>query len=265
MSIECCDVVCNGRRSGNPEVTVNFDDIYSADLVYVPGCWKLCGDAHCCNFSRYRSKFKFLKSGAQELPLLPGEYEYLQERGWLRQFGEYTHRVINYDFGPSILRIETIISLRPNCVCDHDTRPTICRLYPYFPAFDVGGTLTGRSRGGMFEILEELSGINPACKIGEAPSEEAPKFQAICDAIAQAPRALFYVEAYNLAHRHLRDRLGELKRASAQDYFTVFENNLIRQKLIDHAVLKPGLAKLYQSFVARYGREALEATTYAAV
>ena len=56
-----------------------FETIYSTDLVYAPDCWKLCGDAHCCNFMRYKSKMSILgKNLFQELPLLPGEFEFLR-------------------------------------------------------------------------------------------------------------------------------------------------------------------------------------------
>ena len=58
--------------------------IYSTDLTFVPNCWKLCGDAHCCSFSRYKAKFRMIaKTPFQELPLLPGEYEFLAAKGWL--------------------------------------------------------------------------------------------------------------------------------------------------------------------------------------
>ena len=61
----------------------SFDKIYSTDLVYAKDCWQLCGNGHCCNFTRYKSQFTMIgKSHYQELPLLPNEYEYLQHKGY---------------------------------------------------------------------------------------------------------------------------------------------------------------------------------------
>ncbi len=81
------DVKVEGKYS-------EFEQIYATDLVYVPECWKLCGDAHCCNFARYKSRFKMIGcTPFQELPLLPGEYEFLASKNWLNQFGEHDHVV----------------------------------------------------------------------------------------------------------------------------------------------------------------------------
>jgi hypothetical protein len=112
------------------EIQDAFHQIYSTDLEYVPACWKLCGDAHCCSFARYKAKFKLIaRKPFQELPLLPGEYEFLASRGWLKQFGDYDHQVSSYSFGSRSMRIESNVSRRPSCACDHATRPTIYRLY----------------------------------------------------------------------------------------------------------------------------------------
>ena len=56
-----------------------FDRIYATDLVYAPDCWKLCGNAHCCNFSRYKSQMSILgHQRSQEIPLLPGEFDFIR-------------------------------------------------------------------------------------------------------------------------------------------------------------------------------------------
>ncbi len=95
-----------------------FDKIYSTDLVYQPDCWQLCGDAHCCNFSRYKAKFKLIaKNHFQELPLLPGEYDYLETRGCLTQFSDFEHKVIEYTLDHRSIQVESIVSRRPNCAC----------------------------------------------------------------------------------------------------------------------------------------------------
>src|SRR3954468_4396817 len=77
--------------------TSGFERIYVTDLTFVPDCWKLCGDAHCCSFSRYKAKFRMIaRTPFQELPLLPGEYEFHLAKGWLKQFEPFEHRVIEF-------------------------------------------------------------------------------------------------------------------------------------------------------------------------
>src|SRR5262245_64791796 len=100
---------------------VMFDEIYATDLRYVTDCWTLCGDAHCCSFSRYKARFRLIaQTPFQELPLLPGEYEFLASKGWLAQFGDYDHKVFEFVLDKRCMRVESIISRRPHCACNHD-------------------------------------------------------------------------------------------------------------------------------------------------
>ncbi len=114
-----------------------FDEIYQTDLVYEKDCFKLC-DAHCCSgFASHKAQFKFMATGHfNELPLLPGEYEYMKARGYLEQFGDHDHRVIPFELSKRSIKYETIVSRKPGCACNHATRTTICRLYPLIPQYD---------------------------------------------------------------------------------------------------------------------------------
>jgi hypothetical protein len=231
-----------------------YEQIYATDLIYVPGCWQLCGDAHCCSFSRYKARFKLIaRTPFQELPLLPGEYEYLQGKGWLRHFGEYEHRVVEYPLGRRVVRVEAIVSRRLNCACDHATRPTICRLYPFLPIFDIHGAITGVEPIGIFEIMEELDGAQVACRVNSIAPEELRKLLTIARVIGGSPRLLYYVCAYRLAKQHVRDRLVELRGESDTSAFKVFENALLRNRLLAHDRLGGALSQLAERFDERYG------------
>lgn len=235
---------------------MSFEQIYATDLTYVPGCWTLCGDAHCCSFSRYKARFKLIaNSSFQELPLLPGEFEFLHEKGWLKQFGDYEHRVSEYSFGNRTLRIEAIVSKRPNCACDHATRPTICRLYPYFPVFDIDGAMTAVETVGLYEIMEELDNLPSACKIESIPPAELNKLLEVAGKIGRNPRWLYYMAAYRVAKQHVRARLVELRGTADTSVFKVFENALLRRRLLAHDQLKQALSELADQFEQRYGAE----------
>jgi hypothetical protein len=52
-----------------------FERIYETDLVYVPDCWQLCSDAHCCSFAKYKKNFNTLfESGFLRQNLLDSEW-----------------------------------------------------------------------------------------------------------------------------------------------------------------------------------------------
>src|SRR6478672_9679299 len=97
----------------------SFDQIYGTDLVYVPDCWKLCGNGHCCNYSRYKSQFTMIgQHHYQELPLLPGEWEYLEHRGYLARFGEIQRRVVEYPLSAGVMKIEFMVGRSKPCACE---------------------------------------------------------------------------------------------------------------------------------------------------
>jgi hypothetical protein len=117
----------------------------------------------------------------------------LSQRGYLKQFGDFDHREMTYAFGDRSIKIESIISRRPHCACDHGTRTTICRLYPLMPAFDVGGRLTGIDTVGTYEVLEKEEGLARACRVDSLPFEQMAKFISITALISADPKALFYI------------------------------------------------------------------------
>ena len=232
----------------------SFEKIYATDLVYVSNCWKLCGDAHCCSFARYKAKFRLIaRTPFQELPLLPGEYEYLQAKGWLAQFGDHDHKVVEYPLDGGNLRVESIISRRPLCACDHDTRPTICRLYPLLPVFTIDGALLEVESVGLYELLEEIEGLAPACQLTALPFNELQKLLVITGELARHPIFLYYLAAYRQTKAHVQSRLLSVKAKQSGTAFALFESLLIRKNLIDHATLKAQLDDLLNQFRIQYG------------
>jgi hypothetical protein len=234
----------------------NFEEIYSTDLVYVPDCWKLCGDAHCCSFTRHKARFRMIaKTPFQELPLLPGEYEFLAAKGWLNQFNPHEHRVFEFPLDSGTLRVESIISKRPNCACDHDIRPTVCRLYPLLPVFDRSGRLTATEPLGIYEEMEAIEGLSPVCQVKSLPFEQFDKFLKIATELSRSPVHLFYLEAYRITKKHVAQRLSAKRAEYRCDIFAAFENAFVRRQLIDKNALRTELNGLAEEFKNRYGAD----------
>jgi hypothetical protein len=234
--------------------TAGFDKIYSLDLTYVPDCWKLCGDAHCCNFSRYKSRFKLiLKRAYQELMLLPGEYEYLSSKGWLEQFAPFEYRKIEFPIRAGTIKMESIISRKPNCACAHATRPVICRLYPLLPVFDVAGHVTAVESFTIYETLEKIENLPSACKIESLPFTQFNTFLDLTNEIAGNIEHLFYIMAYRIAKNHVTANLVKQKNLTGKDAFIAFEQAFMRRQLIDKPVLQAELDALADQFIAHYG------------
>ncbi|MDB6116791.1 MAG: hypothetical protein JWO08_572 [Verrucomicrobiaceae bacterium] len=238
------------------EARAAFATIYATDLVFEPDCWKLCGDAHCCSFTRHKAKFRLMaKDQSQELPLLPGEWEFLCENGWDKQFGEHEFRADVHEVAGRKLRIESVVSKRPMCVCDHGTRTTVCRLYPLVPQYEINGHLAGTEPLGIYEELERLDGLDPACKITGLGYPQLNLFLVLTNTLASHPVLLFYLMAYRITKRHAAEAVMAKKTAAPeQSAFRHFETAYLRRQLINQEALDKELAELLTAFSTHYGQ-----------
>lgn len=238
-----------------PSLDDALEALYSADLQYVPDCWTLCGDAHCCGFSRYKKRFRLLATAPfQALPMLAGEYEFLRRKGWTQQFGEHEHRVTDYAVDDWVLRAEEVVSWRSGCCCDKQSRTVVCRLYPLLPVLSVGGELLGvDDRFGSFEELEALDGMQPACQVRALPFAQMPVFLQMARVIASVPQWNFQLQAYQLARRHVFGRVRDYMARSGRSAFDLFETMYFTRRLFAHEELKQQLRGLADEFRAHYG------------
>lgn len=244
--------------SNTPPILTNeaaFDELYSSNLLFVPDCWKLCGDAHCCGFARYKSRFKILTTQPfQSLPMLPGEYAYLQKRGWTDQFGEHERRVTEYPIDERVIRAEEVVSWRSGCCCNQGTRTVVCRLYPLLPVLDLAGNVTGiDDRFGSFEELEAIDAAPPACQVKSLPFSQTDIFLSMSRVIGRVPEWNFHLRAYQIARRHVFSRVSESKAKSAKSAFELFEMMYFMRRLFDHESLKAELRTLADQFESHYG------------
>ena len=236
----------------------DFDEIYGTDLVYQSDCWKLCGDAHCCTFGRHKARFRLIgRMSAQELPLLPGEHDFLMRRGLIESFAAHSHKCVEFRFGEYRLTVESLVIKDAACACRHDARTTVCRLYPVLPVFDIDGRMICVDRLGIYDKLEAIEGSGPICRIGSIPLTELPKLLGIAHAIARDPRSLFYVTAYHLAQSHAVRRVEAAcqgaEGAASPNPFRVFETLLLNNKAVEASGLEADLVALARGFEARYG------------
>jgi hypothetical protein len=237
-----------------------FQAIYATDLVYQSGCWQLCGDAHCCSFSRYKSQMTMLgHQTRQELPLFPGEYEFLERTGRLAGFGDAQRRVLHFPLSAGTMNVDFLAAREGACACPHDVRTTVCRLYPLFPIFDLEGRITGVDPNfGSFEEIESIDGSDRACKLTSIPFAELDKLLAITGALGSDPTIVFYAMAYRIAKRHAAESLRRAKAArpaSAPRLPTLrlFESMFLLRQLFDPAAIRGELDALADTFRDRYG------------
>jgi len=239
-----------------------FDFIYSTDLVYKPQCWKLC-EAHCCNFFRYKSG---PSKHVHEIPLLPGEWQYMSSKGYLDQYKDAEHTVLKVSLNVGVLSYEAIKIPTTGCPCDHWRRPTVCRLYPLAPRYDLERGFVGvDSTFSLMEIAEEFLGVPRACQVDQVPFHEVEKFIAISKAIETEPVMMFRFMVLDLLKTFLRAGLRDNKDqivdedsnfsdpAQLSNAFELIQLAFLRGVVIDWRQAKMALEELGARFKKMYG------------
>src|SRR5262249_32990622 len=237
-----------------------FDLIYRTDLVYKPQCWKLC-DAHCCNFFRYKSgPSKYV----HEIPLLPGEWQYMSSKGYLDQYKDLEHAVLKVRLNVGVLSYEAIKIPTIGCPCDHWRRPTVCRLYPLAPRYDLDRGFVGvDSTFSLMEVAEEFLGVPRSCQVDQVPFHELEKFIAISKAIETEPVLMFHFMVLDLVKTLFRAGLKDSKdqlfdedvteTAELSKSFDLIQLAFLRGVAIDWGHVKMAMDDLGAKFKKMYG------------
>ena len=151
------------------------------------------------------------------------------------------------------MRAESIVSRRPGCACNHATRPVVCRLYPLLPIFACDGKVVGVEDFGVFEVLERIENLEPACAIREIPVPQLNVFLEFCAVLASSPLWLFQLAAYRVTKAHVASGIEHDKAKTGKDAFKLFEWGFLRDNLIRRAELAQHLAGLADTFSTRWG------------
>ncbi len=118
--------------------------------------------------------------------------------------------------------------------------------------YDIDGHLLGTDSFGVYEELEALDRLTPACQLSSLPFRELEKFLLIAHEIGRIPSFLYYIMAYRLTKLHVFSRLKEALTGSGESAFALFEKMFIRGRLINHEYLKLQLRSLANQFAERY-------------
>jgi Fe-S-cluster containining protein len=236
-----------------------YDKIYAIDLIYSKDCWKLCGDGHCCHFSRYRGKTDTDGSITQTIPLLSGEYAYMQKRGYLGQYNLLEHKTETITIGECSWSMEFLaVRVKAGCPCKHDIRPTACRLYPLWPLFTPEEGLIGIvTKTTPFEVVEELGNLSRACAVQGTTFAEFGKFFEICNAIRGNPRVLFSAMIIQISVKLFEGTLRSTMESKKMDVFQAISYAAGQGQVIDTDTLSRGLvSRICGSVLAQVSRQA---------
>jgi len=120
------------------------------------------------------------------------------------------------------------------------------------PQFDIDGRLIGVEQTGIYEEMERIGGLAPACQLTQLPFAQMDAFLKLTGALAQSPLLTLYLEAYRLTKAHVSQRLADRVGQTGKDVFAAFEGALLRNALVDKPSLHDSLSQLMQRYDQRW-------------
>jgi hypothetical protein len=214
---------------------VDWKTIYSLNGIFEAGCWESGCAAHCCNYERVGRNFKIIKR-INEVPLFPGEYLYLKQNGKL-QPGSMI-KTIHFSLKNGV-RIPVVLNWCPhNGRCpEHDYRPVMCRMYPYFPLVDLTGRVKALERSIPYDLFWERLGETLPCAIRSLSLDSINSFLQIVVYLCMDPHNIFYLMAAHIYKQQIEKGIrksGLLKSPHSPDgFFANWEKLLLTNRLFD--------------------------------
>jgi hypothetical protein len=240
----------DGSLIDNP---VDWRMIYSLDGIFEAGCWESGCASHCCNFGRVGRNFKIIKK-INEVPLFPGEYLYLKQNGKLQPGGT----IKTFDFTlQNGVKIPVILNWCPyNGKCpNHDYRPVMCRLYPYFPVIDLEGKVTALERSIPYDLFWEELGEPMPCAIRSLSLDSINSLLKIVAGLCADPHNIFYLKAAHIYKQQIIRGIhknGLLEAGDANRFFVDWEKRLLTNRLFDVEAALAELTDLWQQLRDKY-------------
>lgn len=238
-----------------------WDQLFADDFLYRERCWEGCGGGYCCKPTRVQRHFSLLRREGVELPLLPGELRWLQDRGLLQRGFDSAltcHRV-SLPSGAVFPIYRTVCHLDGRC-SDHTHRPVVCRIYPFAPVPDVEGKVERLEPVAVIDLFwAELAGAQDPCIVGALSAAERARFEAMCGLLFADPINIFYLKAAsifkNAVKRGVVERFPQLLERDEASFFSTWEKLLVFGQLYSSADVLAEIDTFRADLEARWGAD----------
>lgn len=234
-----------------------WDAILATSFVFEKDCWTSCG-GYCCDIRHGDFRFNILPAEGASI-LHPGdEYDWMRDNG--RQPPESANpREICFDFGgPRPLRLVAAdCTLKGHCA-ESRLRPLHCRLYPFFPIFDVHGGLADIYPASIFDLTRLAREGRAGCDIWNDRRQaylEAWRRDDTLDPLRH-PRLMLYFAAYKVLADNYVQNLNNnttLAKLSGADFWRRWELLYLGRRLFDIPALKKAMLAVYLEFAQAHG------------
>lgn len=191
--------------------------------------------------------------------MLKGEFEYLKELNRLQPGMESSYRAISVDLDNGQSAEVYMATCKEAGQCFYpETKPLICKIYPFIPIPDDVGNVVDFEVGSVFDIMFRHGGVPSPCTVLESDNQLVK--ETVVDQlkdIFSLPYFIFYFQAFHKIAGLFREGLSTLYpppvEMSSVEFFKAFEMAYMTGKLIDKGQLKTTLKEIYVRLEKKYG------------
>ncbi len=226
-----------------------WDKIHHMELDF-GACWQNCG-SYCCNSNSEHLNLSLMKPNSAGMVFMPEEYNYLKKTGRLQDgFEKFLkkHTVkldseVEFEFYTSVCGLGGICS---NC----DYRPLICKLYPYFPYFNIPkAQIAGYIEGSAIDQFWDELKIEHPCWLVRTKKNEVLAQIAKTESVLSHPYVMFYLTAaaefIRTTSEAIRTHKPELLDRDPKEFFKHWELYYLSGSLVDVPLLKKRFRNFY--------------------
>lgn len=231
--------------------------ILTREFIFEKECYKTC-NSFCCRWDHNDFPRYFIPKGGT-IFYLPEEYTYIQQNALLPS-SSISKLSVTLDNSREVSIYYTPCNDDKNCNIKF-TRTLYCRIYPFFPVFNINGELLDLKYISIYDITSELLNLHTPCYIKNKKAEYISLWKQDKELLDlfRTPYLLFHFMTADLLYDNYVDTLKQtgLLSYNIDEFWMKWERLYLKKKLIDKSRASKEISILYNNFVTKYGNDFL--------
>lgn len=235
-----------------------WKEIEETEFLFEKECYKTCS-SFCCRWD-HEDFPRFLIPKGGTLFYLPKEMIYI------KKYGKLPDKPISELYTTLSNNIKINIYYT---ACNDDnhcninfSRTLYCRLYPFFPVFNIHGELLNLKYISIYDITSDLINLKTPCYIKNKKSEYIDKWKndKNIHRLFTNPYLLFHFLVADILHDNYVETIKDstLLENEGEMFWRLWEKAYLKKQLINKVKLVNKLDEMYNNFTNIYGSEFLK-------
>ena len=229
-----------------------WKNILEREFIFEKECYKTC-NSFCCRWEHEDFPRFFIPKGGT-LFYLPEEYNYIKSNAMLSD-GNISQLSINLYDNKKVSIYYTACNDDRNCNIKF-TRTLYCRIYPFFPVFNMEGELLDLKYISIYDITSDIIGLKTPCYVKNKKEVYLKLWQKDKELlnILKNPYLLFHFMVADILYNNYCETLKEsgLLSYRKEEFWVKWERLYLKKRLINKEKATKDINELYKKFCNEY-------------